>query len=155
MNPVAELITQTSYGKLCFQVYLLDTHRAAVRVWGDWIDEWAGDDGVDEIWEELNSWTYEDPEEFPDGLEAWLQYLEFCSDDIVRRFSNQISAAAAKLQQTAKSWMNQHHSVPSEKWLYDHYPTIHFTAASDKFKHRIITAVLPSLGQPSLQLSLF
>ncbi|MGG6263274.1 hypothetical protein ACQ4M3_39755 [Leptolyngbya sp. AN03gr2] len=152
---ITERPTRTTYGTLCFQAYSFNPTCNRVRIAGDFIGEWAGDDAIDEVWEELNPWSWEDPDEFPTTQQEWSEYLEFCAADLVRRFEAQITAARSPLQTLTQQWFDRHRSAPSPEWLLDRFPKLHFTRADQQFKQRVVTIVLSYFEQQSQQLRLF
>lgn len=155
--PLACYELETPYGKLRLEVHPVSQFYVLVRLVAPFIGEWAGveDEGLagdsnddssadSEIWEELSDYWWEDPSEFPQTPDQFVEYLDFAAKDIVRQFEHRIAQAAETLTQEAERYYRKQQAVPTLEWLLEHYPRGRYCGFShtDKFKRRVSAIVL-------------
>ena len=153
---IAEYSEDMAYGMMTCEVWAYEKPYPylAVCIRSEFIGEWAGSD-EDELWQEINSYDWEEPDEFPETQDEFTDYLAFCAQHIVGEFDHRLEKHTALLIAEGERYFKRHHASPTLEWLLDNYPKAQFSSPSPKFKQRVAKAVLQHFQGRSQQLTLF
>ena len=155
-QPKLTAYTETSsYGKISLALYSDHVGGFAVCISGDFIREWYEDANLEEVWEEVSPYRWEEPDDFPETVEEFNEYLAFCAHHIVGEFEHRLSKAVDLLMIEGQRYYQKHQVIPTSEWLLEQWQDAAGLKAIPKFKQRAIDTVLPYFMSRGQQLSLF
>lgn len=119
-------------------------------------EEHSAGGSAQELWETLNPYSWEDPEEFPNTPEQWQDYLTWAIGEIVKEFECRIERHCRELEPIARRHVKQNKRKPTIGWLLEHYPNAHdLNRETQQFRLRVVERVLEDMKDVPVQMQLF
>lgn len=89
---VLTVYTEASvFGEISLALHSDQIGGFVVCIRAGFVDELYEDDQLEEAYEEISPYSWEDPVDFPDTIEEFNEYLAFCTQHIVSEFQHRLN----------------------------------------------------------------